>query len=293
MCRASKTLAIAALSAALMLVGCSEDATGPSDTDREQIRSLLADHPAIFDPTVLYEDDSPIWGAPSLPNFGGANEVRWFWREMTSMDSSYTITIHDSDSADVTVAYEIMGTFHVLIEREADTTEVSREINDICHQLAKVMKTDTTDEYGGWCVTGLSGVKLLSLSVPPPIDSLHISSEGVDTTVTDVMKLFSPDSFPFSFAPQESVTVRVIPQTTNIGEIRAILHVPWMDDPADRKLHMEYGGPTAFVKSYQTPADGGWYCAFVDLIHYNSIWGGEEQPYRARMWGVLYKVKEE
>jgi hypothetical protein len=281
------------LALSVTLAGCSKSPTsvagGAGATTAEQlaVTTTLATNPAFTTDSLLDQAaPMPIFGAQQVRNgLAAAIRPRFWWRNITHQDRSFTFAFSDSDStghprqADVTVTRHLTGVLNILTVLASDTMRVDsanavhKPIDDtwVRHlRLRRVLLPGTT--HDAWLVSGASGAEAASSGHTVTISSVRVQSTGLDTTVTDPQALWQVQQT-FHFAPGDSVML-----TATTGHADDIVLCYWHDHR--ERFHSNGDGTHSFTLRLPLTEGGSRFLAvnalsrgtlFDDTLPYDSL----------------------
>jgi hypothetical protein len=191
------------LTGVIAVAGCSKS-TAPitgANTEQAQISTYMASNPGLID-DELFTDPSSL----PLSRMQGTNAAitpRWFWRRITVSTPHLTFQFSDTDSvgrprlAAVTLTRHLTGTFNILPAASGDTTQldsaniVHKSLDDTWtrHLLFKRCVVPGSDQPL-WRLIAASGVQVNSSGMTEQIQSVHVQTSTIDTTLTDPLQLF-------------------------------------------------------------------------------------------------------
>jgi hypothetical protein len=257
--------------------------TSRERTDFEAVKAIIYENPDIFlvDAFDTHKDTlvDPV-----------------FFREITSidfdLDSARRYEADPSENFDYYIyaawGDSIKGVFHYFIDGKEYTKSI------YAHSVMGAYFEqwgDVLDPHRGWLLKKIGGNVIASVStdIIPPV--VHISSEGVDTSLneTKVLNLVKKDSV-LHFAPGKKVTFTV--DSEDLADFFLFLHIG--EDGNFRKIPFEDNKDGTFSASWTTTNNPGiakgYKHVFVDAVSRIAV-SDTTAEYDSRAWGIIYTIE--
>jgi hypothetical protein len=182
----------------------------------------------------------------------------------------------------------IKGVLHYFVDGKEHTKSIYAHsvMNAYFEQWLDFFST-----HRGWILKRISGNVIASVPTYIIIPSVHITSEGVDTTFNEnmVLNLVKKDSV-LHFAPGKKVTFTV--DADDISDLFLFLHIG--EDGNFKKIPFIENGDDTFSASWTTTSDlniaKGYKHAFVDAVSRDAV-NDTTAKYDSKAWGIIYRIK--
>ncbi|MEZ5064561.1 MAG: hypothetical protein R3B81_07475 [bacterium] len=267
---------------AVLLQGCFDSSSGPSDsltTDEEGIQNVLFEEQAdLADPDVRFYDDA------SSDAENAAIATNWWRRELLSLDKTVDIHVENPDEgpsiAEVVVHADATGILHLFVCEDSTRTEYQKEFADSAVRSMLFEKNRPIDRpHRGWQVQALSGVLIRSENTTREIQSVRLQAGDVDVTIDDVESLVPVEEITRLPRGQE-VTVTV---TTGDATDGVFLHLRHLG----RRLELTNNGDGTYSGTFFTNGRRGPRHLVVDVLSNGTLYD-DVAPYDNVAWGIPY-----
>jgi|KBSSwiStaDraftv2_1062776.scaffolds.fasta_scaffold26022_4 hypothetical protein len=289
----------AALLAAALLSGCSDNGTEPEAPaqDTTSQADLLED---MLPATSLIEEG--LFADPTETALAGTApgseqavsspiQPLRFWRNITDIRRSYEFAFADSDSAGrpltaiVTIHKRLAGTFNIVPEpaNEGDPrTVIRKELRD--HwvrrvKLRRVRPKIDLEARDRWRVAAVSGVKVTSRDATSEIASVHVESGAIDTVITEPLAFFNLRRI-LRFDDGADVTLTV---TTGRSDDVVLLY------RSGHREKMANNGDNTYTATFPAGDLEGWRHFGVNALSHGTLYD-DELPYDSKAWILPYVV---
>ncbi len=260
-----------------VFVGCG---LNPANSDRSAIEDLVDSDVSWFKPDGHYGEEQ----LPPAALTAFDTVLFWYRSADTTQAVNRTISVDIlGDSAYVTISGTIPGILHIKGIQGADTVNIEKQFLDHWTRSA-IFKKDTIATYHrGWRLYAITGAEITTDQNDIAIDSvrLHLATTGLDTVITDVMKMVPKDQI-IKVKPGDTADITVY---TNRDDAYAFLHswfFRWhfVQDSTNHKVY--YG-------EWKTPTELGLHRVAFDVLSHGTL-ADDSIPYDANVWGIHYLV---
>jgi len=288
----------AALLAAALLSGCSDNGTEPEAPaqDTTSQADLLEDMlpAASLIEEGLFADPTETALAGTAPGSEQAvsspiQPLR-FWRNITDIRRSYEFAFADSDSAGrpltaiVTIHKRLAGTFNIVPEpaNEGDPrTVIRKELRDHWVRRVKLrrVRPKIDLEVDRWRVAAVSGVKVTSRDATSEIASVHVESGAIDTVITEPLAFFN---------------LRRILRFDDGADVRLTVTTGRSDDVvllyrSGHREKMANNGDNTYTATFPAGDLEGWRHFGVNALSHGTLYD-DDLPYDSKAWILPYVV---
>jgi len=283
--------------AALALAGCGKstsslqaggDTLVPAGSDQAQVESVVQNNPSYVDEDVWQSQQTDAFDGTSS-GLAAIRPLR-FWRNITSVDRTMDTQFGAPDSmgrpteALVTVHKVFLGTFNI-VAGSPDPSDTSRSLirkplDDLwTRKLALRRFALPGERLSRWHLVGTSGVEVHTHGGTTMVVSLHVQSEGVDTTITDPLQLQRLRRI-LLFQPGATVKVTV---TTNAADDVVLFY------RNDSRRRFTSNGDGTFTFSFVTGQFPGLRHFAVDALSHGTLFD-DQAAYDSNAWVLPFAV---
>jgi hypothetical protein len=293
---------------------------GSSGTDQAAVSRTVASTPTLVDDGLMEASDQALFSATTPGALTAIRPLRFWRRITSvrrtySFAFSDTDTTGRPTRAVVTVHKELAGTFNILFDATPNDTmpfdtlaTVHKPLHDLwvrqillrrVHRAADgemVMGSGQEDGHDGehedeWKVAGISGADARSFdpdhSSPgapafglTKIQSLHIQSTNLDTTITDPLQFVMLRRI-HSFLPDEDVTLTAT--TLSNTDVLVLVRTGMR-----RRFHNN--GDNTYTLTWHTSFEGGIHHFGVNALSNGTLFD-DQAPYDSDAWIFPYLIQ--
>ncbi|HEY6195738.1 MAG TPA: hypothetical protein VI504_11915 [Candidatus Eisenbacteria bacterium] len=281
---------------AMGLAGCGKSTTAPvaPPTDQSQVDALLTQGYGLVDDGITGSAEAQGFSFQAGDPNGtfAAIHPLYFWRTLTSETFSWTISFSDTDASGhpttalALVPRHLLGDLNLVHSIPGDSTVadtanvVHKPLDDhwVRHVRFKRVPIPTLGETR-WRFAGTSLVEVTSDVNTTRIQSVHVQTSTLDTTLTDPAALFRLRDV-LRIGPSDSVRVTV---TTNHPDDVVLLH------HADHRRPFRNNGDGTYSIRWVTGPLGGWRHFGVDAIAHATLFD-DAAGYDSNRWVIPFVV---
>ena len=296
--------ALAFLTMALFVAGCSDNSVNPTEeatTDKFAIVGTLSAEPQFLDDGFMDASATtnlaPTFrGARAAAGVSGVTDAAldpfFFWRRIDQRTVTYEFAFADSDAAGlprtavVTVKRDLAGTFNVVPRDpnhpdQPDTANVvQKPLLDhwVRHFLLK--RFDVPGERRPvWKLAAASAIEVTSESATSLVTSVRVRTATLDTTLTDP-SAFIPFRRVLRFSPEDTVTVTVT--TPRTDDVVLLYH-------HDRRERLTNHGDGTYSGKFRAGLFSGWRHFAVNALSHGTLYD-DAAAYDSKAWIYPYVI---
>jgi hypothetical protein len=282
--------AVWVLAATTLLSGCFDGDDSPSGPGGSESDDQAAIEASIQQESAEFADsDLLVWGE----DFAGGttrdaiNTLRW-WRELLRLEKTIGITIHRDgppSSADVTVTTDASGVLHLVSGDDPEFERINKDFEITGVRSLYFERRDARMlDRRGWVLRGLSGLDVQSPGTTRKINSVHLKSGSIESTITDIHAVVPRNELTrFPIDSEVEITV-----DTGDDKDAVFLHL--------RKDHLRIplvsNGDGTFSGKFRTGINRGIRHLAVDVLSHETLYD-DTAPYDNVVWGIPYIVRSE
>jgi hypothetical protein len=285
--------------AAFALAGCGKTSSlqspaagggvTPTASDQAQIAQ------ALQEASVFVQEDLTTSSLPFEADARGTFAVvrPWrFWREITDVQTTMETVLSNPDSlgrpllATVTIHRALTGTFNLVgrVFSDTDTTvaRVRKPLADDWTRVIALSRRPTRSDTGltRWRLAGTSGVDVRTKGGATRILSLHVQAPGLDTTITDPLKLHRLHRI-FRVSYGDTVTVTA---TTQASDDVVLFH------GQDLRRRFVNNGDGTHTFKFRSGMFRGLRHFAVDALSHGTLFD-DAAPYDANIWAMIFSIE--
>ena len=274
----------------LLLAGCGKSGSmvappSGASSDQTSASQEVARHPELVEDGMYTSETQAPAGSRTAPAGSlAAIQPIFFWRHIDRIERTFEFAFSDTDStgqpttAVVVVHRHLSGTFNVVAEGggPSEGTLVKKPLHD--HWVRRLLlKHVGSDSFRPWRIAATSGVQVTSRDAQTRIQSLHVQSGALDTTITDPLAFFRLRRL-LRLGVDADV---MLTATTNANDDVVVFYV------GDRRLRFQSQGDGTYTFTWKVAATDGVRHFGVNALSHGSLFD-DQAPYDSQAWILPY-----